>query len=151
MACALKSVALHDQYPKTVAHGDVHLKNWYVAGNGEMGLGDWQCAHHGHWARDVAYALSTALTIENRRDSEQDLLRYYLDRLHAAGGPKLDFNDAFTAYRQQLITALTWWTIVVHPAPGMPDMQPRDITFEFVRRMSTAMDDLDTLDSLRGV
>lgn len=145
----LASIALHDQSPKTFAHGDVHLKNWYVAGNGEMGLSDWQCAHRGHWGRDVAYALATALTIENRRAWEKELLGYYLDRLRAAGGPNLSFDAAFTAYRQQLVTALTWWTIVVHPAPGMPDMQPRDITFEFVRRMSTAMDDLDTLDALR--
>jgi len=28
-------------------------------------------------------------------------------------------------------------------------MQPRDITLEFLRRITTAMDDHDTLDSLR--
>lgn len=143
----LASVRLHDAHPKTYAHGDVHLKNWYVAGNGEMGLADWQCSHRGHWARDVCYAISTALTIQDRRAWEKDLLRYYLDRLHAAGGPKIPFDEAFTAYRQQLLTALTWWTITLHPAPGMPDMQPRDITLEFVGRIATAMDDLDSLDA----
>lgn len=143
----LASIALHDRSPKTLAHGDVHLKNWYVAGNGEMGLADWQCAHRGLWARDVAYALSTALTVEDRRAWEQDLIRYYLDRLEQAGGPRIGFDAAWLAYRQQLMTALTWWTITLHPAPGMPDMQPRDITLEFIRRITTAMDDVGTLDA----
>jgi hypothetical protein len=141
----LASVALHDRYPKTLAHGDVHLKNWYVAGNGEMGLADWQCAHRGHWARDFAYAMSTALTVEDRRAWERDLLAYYIDRLHAAGGPLLAFDEAWTQYRQQLMTALTWWTVTLHPAPGMPDMQPRDLALEFVRRIATAIDDVESL------
>ena len=80
----LLSVERHNQLPLTLAHGDVHLKNWYVAGNGEMGLGDWQCAGRGHWGRDVVYSLATALTTENRRAWEKDLLRYYLDA--TAGG-----------------------------------------------------------------
>jgi hypothetical protein len=29
----------------------------------------------------------------------------------------------------------------------MPDMQPRDSTIEYLRRISVAIDDLDTLDS----
>lgn len=145
------SVQRHDQLPPTLMHGDVHLKNWYVvgvgAGSGEMGLGDWQVATRGHWGRDFAYTISTALTVEDRRAWDKELLRFYLDRLHAAGGPKVSFEEAWTHYRQQLMTALTWWTITLNPAPGMPDMQPRDITLEFIRRISTAMDDVDSLDS----
>lgn len=144
----LRSVALHDQSPKTLVHGDVHLKNWYVAGDGEMGLSDWQCAHRGSWARDVGYAMATALTVEDRREWEHDLLAYYLDQLQASGGPLIKFDDAFRQIGQQLITALTWWTITLHPAEGMADMQPRDITEEFVRRISIAMDDHETLDKL---
>jgi len=144
----MTSVALHNAAPKTLAHGDVHLKNWYVAGNGEMGLADWHCAHRGLWARDVAYAVTSALTVEDRRAWEEDLLRSYLEQLQAAGGPQLTFDEAFTAYRQQLITALTWWTITLRPTPDIPDMQPLDITLEFVRRIATAMDDHGTLDLL---
>jgi hypothetical protein len=29
----------------------------------------------------------------------------------------------------------------------MPDMQPREVTVEFVKRIATAMDDLDSLDA----
>jgi thiamine kinase-like enzyme len=144
-AATLRSMELHANWPNCLSHGDVHLKNWYVAGTGEMGLSDWQCATRGHWARDLAYTMSTALTVEDRRAWERDLINYYLEELRAAGGPAVTFNDAWNAYRQQLITSLTWWTITLTPPPGLPDMQPRDITLEFIRRISTAMDDVDSL------
>jgi aminoglycoside phosphotransferase (APT) family kinase protein len=145
----LASVERHNQLPQTLGHGDVHLKNWYIAGSGAMGLSDWQCAHRGHWGRDFAYTISTALTVENRRAWDRELLQFYLDRMQAAGGPKIDFNEAWGHYRQQLLSALTWWTVTLTPPEGMPDMQPRDITLEFIRRITTAMDDVDALDSLQ--
>lgn len=143
----LASVERHNQFPMTLAHGDVHLKNWYVAGNGEMGLSDWQCNSRGHWSRDVAYAMTTALTVEDRRAWEKDLLAFYLRHLREQGGPQVSFEEAWLHYRQQMMTALTWWTITLRPTADLPDMQPRDITLEFIRRIATAMDDVGTMDS----
>jgi hypothetical protein len=145
----LRSVELLSREPCTLAHGDVHLKNWYVAGNGEMGLGDWQCCTRSHWGRDFAYTIATALLVEDRRAWERDLLALYLDGLRAAGAVAPSFDEAWIIYRQQLVTALTWWTVTLTPAPGMPDMQPRDTTLAFIERIATAMDDLDTLATLQ--
>ena len=139
------SVALHDSLPATLVHSDVHLKNWYVLPNDRMGLGDWQCCGVGHWSRDLAYTIATALTVEDRRCWEKELIVYYLDRLAGSGVAETGFDEAWKLYRQQLLSALTWWTITLTPADGMPDMQPRDITLEFIRRITTAMDDLDSL------
>lgn len=146
--CTLKSMEIHSKFPYFLSHGDVHLKNWYVAGNGEMGLSDWQCATRGHWGRDLAYTISTALTVQNRRSWEKDLIKFYIETLKSSGGPAVSFDEAWMVYRQQLITALTWWTITMSPTKDIPDMQPKDITLEFIRRISTAMDDLDTMDVL---
>lgn len=143
-----KSVAFHAAQPQhTLAHGDVHLKNWYVCASGEMGLGDWQCCSRGHWGRDLAYTISCALVPENRRLWERDLLRLYLHELQAAGGPQVSFDEGWLIYRQQLMSALTWWTVTLTPPPGLPDMQPRGTTLEFIRRISTAIDDLESLDA----
>jgi hypothetical protein len=144
----VESVDMHENLPQTLTHGDVHLKNWYVASSGEMGLSDWQCASRGHWGRDVAYAMATALTVEDRRAWERELMQLYIDRLRAAGGPAVKWDEAWNHYRQQLISALTWWTITLRPTASLPDMQPRDITLEFIRRIATAMDDVDTMGSL---
>jgi Phosphotransferase enzyme family len=141
------AVALNHTLPPTLAHGDVHLKNWYITNTGRMGLSDWQCVSRGHWGRDFGYTIGTALTVEDRRAWERDLLDFYLDHLHAAGGPKVPFDEGWLHYRRQLMTALTWWTITYNPAPGMPDMQPIDTTREFVKRLATAIDDVGSLDS----
>jgi hypothetical protein len=77
----------------------------------------------------------------------KDLLRYYLDHLSAAGGPTVTFEDAWIHYRQQLMTALTWWTITLRPTKDLPDMQPRDTTLAFIGRISQAMEDVGTLDA----
>jgi hypothetical protein len=42
---------------------------------------------------------------------------------------------------------MAWWTVTLNPAPGMPEMQPRPTAVEFVTRLGTAMDDLDSLDA----
>lgn len=141
----LAAVRSGDLLPRTLAHGDVHLKNWYIAASGEMGLSDWQCVARAHWGRDFAYTLATSLTIENRRAWERELLAYYLDQLTLAGGESVDFESAWKIYRQQLIPSLTWWTVTLRPTADLPDMQPREVTIEFIRRIATAMDDLDSL------
>ena len=141
------SVALHEHGPQSVIHCDVHLKNWYKTASGEMGLFDWNCCSRGLGIRDVAYALGTALLPADRREWDRELVALYLDELRAAGGPDLSFEDGWRGYRQQLVTALTWWTVTLTPPAGLPDMQPRDTTLEFIRRISMAMDDNGTLDA----
>jgi hypothetical protein len=140
----------HEKEFQTLAHHDVHLRNWYLTKSDAMGLGDWQCAVRGHWGRDLAYTLSCGLTIENRRAWEQELIAFYLEELRVNGGPRVNADEAWRAYRRQMITAMTWWTITINPAPGMPDMQPLDATREFLARIGTAMDDVGTLDAFRA-
>ena len=143
----LNAVERHRVLPQTLTHGDVHLKNWYVTKGGEMGLSDWQALTRGHWSRDIAYAISCALEVEDRRAWEADLIRYYLDRLGTEGGPKVTFDEAWLNYRQQLLHALAWWTGTLTPTPDMPDMQPQETAIEFIRRFGAAINDHHALDS----
>jgi hypothetical protein len=142
----VRSVDRHDVLPATFTHNDVHLKNWYIRDQ-QMGLADWQVCSRAHWSRDLAYAISTALTTEDRRAWEQDLIRFYLDRLRAAGGPAVSFEETWRNYRQQILSALAWWTMTLTPSKSMPDMQPRDTTMAFIGRIAQAIDDLDSLDA----
>ncbi len=143
----MRSAELHRQLPHTLIHCDVHLANWYVAADGRMGLGDWHCTSIGHWSRDFAYAIGTALTVEDRRRWDMDLLRLYLKRMAEYGAPKIDFDEAFRNVRQQSPSALAFWTITLRPAKGMPDMQPESTSYEFVKRLATAVDDWEALDA----
>jgi thiamine kinase-like enzyme len=140
----VRSVARHGELPRTITHGDVHLKNWYVAWDGEMGLSDWQCSNAGHWSRDLAYTISTALDIEDRRKWDRELIAYYLEELARHGGPVVSMDEAWLNYRQQLWTALSWWLVTLCPPEGIPDMQPRDTTVAFLKRIGAAMGDADS-------
>ncbi len=144
----LRSVALHAGLPQTLLHSDVHLGNWYVTADRHMGLGDWGCVMKGNWARDFAYAVSGTLSVENRRAWERDLLRLYLDCVHAAGGERLSFDEGLLRYRQQLFQGLLMWTPTLCHSPLLPDMQPERVSIEMIRRTTTAIDDLDALDAV---
>jgi hypothetical protein len=139
----LKSVAVHGRFPRTFTHNDVHLKNWYIAASGNLVLTDWQCFGKGHWARDFAYTLTTSLTIERRRAWEKELLQFYLDKLHASGGPKVVFADAWRYYREHLLSTFSFWTSTL----GVANTHPKEETMVFIERISAAIDDLGALDS----
>lgn len=142
----IRSLASHDRLPKTLLHGDVHLGNWYITDKGQMGLCDWQCVSIGCWARDFAYAVGATLTVENRRAWERDLLRHYLVKLAAEAKIVIPFEEAWWLYRQQMPAALLMWTVTLVHSPLMPDMQPRDVSIEMIKRMTNAICDLNSLD-----
>jgi hypothetical protein len=143
----LASVAQHTSLPHTLVHSDPHIRNWYISSRGEMGLNDWQCACRGHWSRDIAYALTAAMPVERRRQLGSSLLDHYLEKLRAAGGPRIGLADAWRFIRPQLLSALAWWTYTM-PIKGIANKQPLDATLEMIKRISHAIDDLDALDSI---
>ncbi len=142
---AVESLDMHERHPRTVIHSDVHLGNWYVTEDGRMGLSDWARVCRGHWARDLAYALTTILTVNDRRAWEQDLIEHYCARLGEVSGTKVDPSTAWEGYRRQTHAALLMWTPTLCPPPTLPDMQPESISMEMIKRITTAMDDLDVL------
>lgn len=142
---AVAGLAVHSEQPRTVLHSDLHPGNWYLTGAGAPGLCDWQCIVQGHWARDFAYAVSTMLDVEQRRASESELLRHYLQCLAQANGPEINFDDAFEDYARQLPSALLMWTPTLCHPPTMPDMQPKQVSIEMIRRIAVAIDDLGVL------
>ncbi|MFT4052916.1 MAG: aminoglycoside phosphotransferase family protein [Novosphingobium sp.] len=142
-----KSVARHLELPRTLIHSDVHLKNWYITPDDRMGLADWQLTTIGHWSRDFIFSTLTALTVEQRREWLEDLLRLYLDLMAERGVPRIAFDEALTNVRQQMFTAFAFWTITMRPTADMPAMQPEHTTLEFLHRMGTAIDDYDALDA----
>ena len=143
----LRSLEALRSLPLTLCHGDVHLKNWYQCHDGKVGLGDWGVTHRGHWSRDLAYTLTTALTIANRRAWESELIDYYLGRLAAEGGPRASVPEAMDAYRLSLPTAFAFWTLTLKPDPAFPDMQPATTAKIFIERIGQAMADHNALDA----
>lgn len=148
----MAALKIHEQYPETFLHSDVHIGNWYQTDTGRMGLCDWQCAGRGHWSRDLAYVISAALRIDDRRNWEKELVRRYLARLEETSGQAFDFDDAWLFYRQQMFHALLNWTPTLCPSELLPAaMQTEEMSLTMIERMTAAIDDLDSLDSCKGL
>src|SRR3546814_19223254 len=71
--------------PRCVNLGDCHQGNTYVMPDGERVWLDWQLVRKGRPWRDLTYFTIGALTIEERRASERDLLAHYRAALVATG------------------------------------------------------------------
>jgi aminoglycoside phosphotransferase (APT) family kinase protein len=114
-----------------------------------MGLCDWQLMTRGNWALDVAYALTSALTVDDRRAWERELIEVYLDQLKACGGPSdLDFDLAWRLYRQQVFHGLIFWLYTIGHGALQPAMQPDAVSRINLERMTNAIVDLESLDSI---
>lgn len=144
----MRSLELNVRGPRTLLHSDMHLGNWYAVGEDRMGLFDWQCMTTGEWALDLIYALMSALTIEDRRAWERDLLTLYLEELARAGGSAPSFDEAWLRYRQQAFHGLIFWLYTIGAGRMQPTMQPRHVSEANVERMTQATVDLESLDSL---
>ncbi|WP_018178694.1 phosphotransferase family protein [Jongsikchunia kroppenstedtii] len=137
----LDSVAVHRMLPPTLLHGDPHLANWYLIDD-RAGLLDWQCVSAGHFSRDLAYAMTTLLTIDQRHEWEHDLLALYLQE----SGFALRFGELVDHYRSQIVGALMMWAPTLFPPKGFPAMQPEALARELTGRIATAMVDLETVE-----
>jgi len=143
-AATVASYRIDLRQPATLLHGDAHIGQAYITGEGRMGYSDWQLVQRGSWAADFAYALTSALTIADRRLWERDLLANYLDDLHAAGGPRLAFDDAWLSYRQHTLYPFFAWAFTRAGAGALlPDMQPDKVCNDIMSRTAAAVRDLE--------
>ena len=132
-----------DANAHALIHGDAHLGNTCIDAAGQPFFIDWAGPCLSCWAFDVANFMVGALTIEDRRKHERELLRRYLDRLAAHGAPTLDWPQAWDDYRRHILNGIIWPTVP-------PNMQPLENVRAMGERYTTALLDHDTL-GLLGV
>jgi hypothetical protein len=134
--------------PLTVLHGDPHIGNLFDD-HGRTGFLDWGIMRVGAPMRDAGYFLTMAMSIEDRRTHERDLLRHYLDARRAAGAMPLEFDDAWAAYRlHAAYTVPACCQIVVFPENVTE--RRRVFAEAFLARAEAAVADLDALAAVRA-
>lgn len=129
--------------PRTLLHGDCHIGNLYFEADGTPGFMDWQCTFPGTPGHDHAEMMNSALTVEDRRDNEKDLIEHYRAKLIENGvkdAPSLD--DMWLSYRQNQAHLIGF--SVLNPY----DMQTVEVTDAAAIRSLEAIRDLDTLKAL---
>lgn len=140
-----RSMVLASRGPRTYLHGDLHVANTYVTASEALGIADWQVGLQGSWVHDYAYLVCTALEIEDRRAWEKDLLAFYLDRLRAAGGERIELTRAWEDYRRATLYPYFAWIYTLGRARLQPKFQPERASLTMIRRIAAAIADLDSL------
>lgn len=135
-----RAIELSSEGPQTLIHGDTHVGNTYDLPNGDLGFVDWQCVHIGSWSRDVAYFMMCGLDVEDRRQHEKEMLRYYLEALGKAGGTTLSWDDMWNAYRNAPAYGLVAWISTL----AGDDYQPDAVNLKYIERFGAAYKDLET-------
>jgi hypothetical protein len=149
LPATMRSLQLNSRGTLTVLHQDVHQGNWLRDPDGRMGLYDWQAVARGEWALDFSYAMSVNLQVEDRRAWERELLERYLWRLAEEGvSNPPSFDAAWLRYRQQPFHVLIFALFTIGAGRMQPDMQPKDYMLRCLQRITTFVDDHDSLDSL---
>jgi hypothetical protein len=125
--------------PRCMLHGDTHAGNVFHTEAGP-GLLDWQLIQRGSWATDVAYHIGSVLETEDRRRSEWDLLRGYLQRLGELGVSEPAWESAVTLYKQNLAYGFFLW--------AMTQYTREELTTATLRRLGAAVEDNETFELL---
>jgi hypothetical protein len=117
----------------TVIHGDAHLANVYLDGKARPSFVDWQLVQRGPWYLDVGYHIASTLKVEDRRRTERELVRHYLDRLAVAGDIRMSEDAAWLGIRRGIVHGFFLWGITLKVDPP--------ITAELLERLGTAASD----------
>jgi hypothetical protein len=134
--------------PQTLLHGDPHIGNTYVLPDDDVGFLDWQMVRRGNWSLDLGYFLQGALTIEERRQSERQLLEEYRGALELPADEMPTAEEVWLRYRASVAHGLAIWMATLS---GGDAWQRPDICLAFAQRYSAAFMDLDTRAALDAI
>ncbi|KAI1496077.1 kinase-like domain-containing protein [Biscogniauxia marginata] len=128
-----------------IVHGDAHIGNTYLE-NGEPRFIDFQLVMVWSAFHDVAYFVSGALSIEDRRAHEWEIVEHYLKSLHKLGGPSFSSKDEEVTieYRMSLIAGIGW---IVCPT----SFQSLEMISPMCVRHAMALDDHKTLELIESL
>jgi hypothetical protein len=134
----LAAYELEQTGPLSLVHGDSHQGNSYVDANGKRLWVDFQLVRKGTPWRDVCYFMVGALTVDERRACDRDLLRHYRECLVAVGAEDVpDDNAAWEQFRRWPAYGMQCWL-------GNVDLWGQS-GIEMIKRFYAAGDDYDTV------
>jgi hypothetical protein len=128
-----------DVGPPTLLHGDPHIGNTYILPGDHVGFLDWQVLRRGNHALDLGYFLQGALTVEDRRSGEADLVDEYHRALDLPVGERPSCDEAWLRYRASAAHGLAIWL-----ATAASNWQRPDVSLALAERYAAAFADLES-------
>jgi hypothetical protein len=139
-------IATVNDGPLTLLHGDAHIGNTYTLPGERVGFLDWQVVRRGNHCLDVGYFLQGALTIEDRRANEKDLVAHYHSSLALPEHERQTLDDVWLRYRASVAHGLTLWL-----ATAASDWQRLEVSLALAERYAAAFIDLKTPEAIEAL
>ncbi|KAI1770681.1 kinase-like domain-containing protein [Hypoxylon cercidicola] len=145
MTATKKHYASRNPKFQCLLHGDPHTGNTYLDKGAPRFL-DWQMIHIGSAFHDVAYFIGGALSIEDRRAHEWEIVDHYLTTLETMGAPAFSSKqeDVMQEYRKSFLAGIGW---IMCPY----EMQPEECVQAMAVRYAAALDDHRTLELIESL
>ena len=144
----MTSVQLDRTAALGLQHSDVHAGNWFIEDGRAMGLYDWAIIAKGQGTRDLAYALMSNLSVDDRRSWERELVDRYTEQVSTVSGVRQDPAQVWLSYRQQTMHGLCFWLYTIGSGTFQPNMQSSEVSKANIARMTQAVIDLDSFAAL---
>lgn len=137
--------------PLTLAHTDLRLDNLFFdhPDGSPLVIIDWQLTVRAVGAFDVSYFLTESLTVADRREHEERLVRRYHEGLVAGGVKDYSFDECWDDYR--LAMAAQFSITVVAALMNVGNERGQALAEAMVERQFTAVADHDVTSMLKAL
>ncbi len=129
-------------FPFSLTHGDLRSDNIIAPGDegGEFCVIDWQLAGKGDPINDLARWLAQSISIEDRRETEQDLLKLYHVTLLREGVQGYSFRKFTNAYKMNLVVIFVMFSMTIDSVDRSSE-RAQALFHQFYARLDAALAD----------
>jgi hypothetical protein len=129
---------------QTLLHGDPHIGNTYVLPDGGVGFLDWQVVRRGNFSVDLGYFAQGALTVEDRRTAEVELVTEYREALDLPTAELPTEEEIWHRYRASATHGLTMWLVTA----ASDTWQRPEVSLALAQRYAAAFVELQAAEAL---
>lgn len=128
--------------PFTLTHGDLRSDNIIKpsAEGGRFAIIDWQLSGVGEPVNDIARWMVQSISVEDRKETEQELLKLYHDRLVEYGVKGYSYNKFINDYKRNLVVILLMFSMPMDQVDTSSE-RAQALFHQFYARLDSALVD----------
>ena len=129
-------------FPFSLTHGDLRSDNIIQPSSegGEFCVLDWQLSGKGDPVNDIARWMTQSISIEDRKATEQELLKRYHDTLVANGVTGYSYRKFINAYKMNLVVILVMFSMTIDSVDRSSE-RAQALFHRFYSRLDSALAD----------
>ena len=137
-------------FPFTLSHGDCRSDNIFCpsAEGGEFAVIDWQLSGMGQPMTDISRWLVQSISIEQRRETEQDLLKLYHRKLVENGVTGYSYKTMMQEYKLNLVVILFMFSMGLDDIDQTPE-RAQALFHQMYSRLDAALVDWEVVKILK--